>query len=151
MADMELLNAIGTMLDAKLEILEKRIDEKLEALEQRMDAKLEALEQRMDVKLEALEQRINSKLDVMNRRLGNLETRVEAIENSVALIEVRLKKLEVLTENVVIPRIRDIESCYLSTYERYKKDCERMESAFEDIEILKITVHEHSLRLKLCP
>ena len=140
MADMELLNAIGTMLDAKLEILEKRIDEKLEALEQRMDAKLEALEQR-----------INSKLDVMNRRLGNLETRVEAIENSVALIEVRLKKLEVLTENVVIPRIRDIESCYLSTYERYKKDCERMESAFEDIVILKITVHEHSLRLKLCP
>ena len=140
MADMELLNAIGTMLDAKLEILETRIDEKLEALEQRMDAKLEALEQR-----------INSKLDVMNRRLGNLETRVEAIENSVALIEVRLKKLEVLTENVVIPRIRDIESCYLSTYERYKKDCERMESAFEDIEILKITGHELSLRLKLCP
>ena len=140
MADMELLTAIGAMMDAKLEILEKRIDEKLEALEQRMDAKLEALEQR-----------INVKFDLMDRRLSNLESRVESIDNTVGLIEVRLKKLEVLTENVVIPRIRDIESCYLSTYERYKKECERMERAFEDIEILKITVHEHSLRLMLCP
>ena len=145
MIDMELLSAIGDLMDAKFEIFEKKIDAKLEALEQRMDAKLEALEQRMNARFDALEARVAK----VEERVARLEDRVTKLEKQVDDIDGRIKKLEYMVEYMLLPRVRHIEECYLSTYKRYKEYCERMEQAFADIEILKITVHEHSLRLQM--
>lgn len=166
MIDMELLSAIGDLMDAKLEIFEKKIDAKLEALEQRMDAKLEALEQRMNSRFDALEARVAkveegvTKLEVrvakveesvtrLEKQVAKLEDRVAKVEKQVDDIDTRVKKLEYMVEYMLLPRVRLIEECYLSTYKRYKEYCERMEQAFADIDVLKITVHEHSLRLQM--
>lgn len=64
-------------------------------------------------------------------------------------IENRLKRIEVnLLENNVIPRLNTIESCYTDTYNRYKDYGDRMQSAFEDIALLKKVVSEHSVKLQ---
>ncbi len=73
---------------------------------------------------------------------AKLDARLKPIEN-------RVKRIEIdLLENNVIPRLNTIESCYTETYNRYKDYAEKMEAAFEDIEILKKVVSEHSEKLK---
>lgn len=73
---------------------------------------------------------------------AKLDARLKPIEN-------RVKRIEVdLLENNVIPRLNTIESCYTETYNRYKDYADKMAAAFEDIEILKKVVSEHSEKLQ---
>jgi len=141
MANVELLSAISDMLDAKFEAFEKKMDAKMDAKLAPISERLERIEHRLD----GLEQRMEN----VEKRLDSLEQRMENVEKRLDNVEKNLHKLTLLAENVIIPRLREMESCYLSTYERYKQYCERLESLFNDVEILKITVHEHSIRLRL--
>ncbi len=71
------------------------------------------------------------------------------LEARIAPLENRLKRIEVnLLENNVIPRLNTIEACYTDTYNRYKDHADKMESAFQDVEILKKVAMVHSEKLK---
>ena len=64
-------------------------------------------------------------------------------------IESRIKRIEVdLLENNVIPRLNTIESCYTSTFDRYKDSVDDYESMKQDIAIIKKVVAEHSEKLQ---
>ncbi len=63
-------------------------------------------------------------------------------------VKVRVKKIELTQENEVLPRLNTIESCYTSTYDRYKDSVEEHESMKQDIDILKKVVTEHSEKLQ---
>ena len=51
-------------------------------------------------------------------------------------------------ENKVLPRLRTIETCYTSTYDRYKDNVEDYGIMKQDISILKKVVSEHSEKLQ---
>lgn len=118
MADIELLHAIGQMLDTKLQPVCERLD--------RMDERLDGIDER---------------LDCIDKRLTNLEAQVSEVSR-------RVKRLELMIENEIKPRLRTIEECYLSTYRRYVEYSEKMKNAFVDIDILKKTVQHHSVKLQ---
>ena len=71
-----------------------------------------------------------------------LDARLKPLENKLQRIEVDL------LENNVIPRLNTIESCYTDTYSRYKDYADKMQAAFDDIELLKRVVSEHSEKLQ---
>ncbi len=71
-----------------------------------------------------------------------LDARLTPIEN-------RLQRIEVdLLEQNIVPRLDTITSCYTDTYDRYKDYADRMEAVFDDVELLKKVVLEHSQKLK---
>ena len=64
-------------------------------------------------------------------------------------IESRIKRIEVdLLENNVIPRLNTIESCYTSTFDRYKDSVDDYEAIKQDISIMKKVITEHSEKLQ---
>ncbi|MDE6621447.1 MAG: hypothetical protein K2K74_13350 [Lachnospiraceae bacterium] len=70
-----------------------------------------------------------------------LDARLNPIEN-------RIKRIEVdLLESKVIPRLNTIESCYTSTFDRYKDSVEDYEAIKQDISIMKNVITEHSEKL----
>lgn len=71
-----------------------------------------------------------------------LDAKLKPIENKLTRIEVDL------LENNIIPRLSTIESCYTSTYNRYKDYADKMESAFADIELMKKVIADHSEKLQ---
>lgn len=71
-----------------------------------------------------------------------LKSEIEPLKQQLTRIEVDL------LENNVIPRMNTIESCYTSTYQRYKDYADKIESLFVDIDILKKVVSEHSEKLQ---
>lgn len=102
---------------------------------------LQAISELLDEKLEVkLEEKLETKFD------EKFDARLDAkFDEKLAPIENRLKRIEVdLIENNIIPRLNTIEACYLDTSARYIEYTDRMETAFQDIEVLKQVVVEHS-------
>lgn len=64
-------------------------------------------------------------------------------------IEKRIKKVEINQENEIMPRLRTIEACYTSTYDRYAQGVNEIESIVQDIKLLKKVVTEHSAKLQM--
>ena len=123
MVDTEMLSAISDLLEEKLEQkLDAKFDQKLQPLYDKIDS----MEERMDS--------MENRMDSVEKRLGNLEQDVHYIK-------------VVQLENDIRPRLSTIESCYLDTYKRYQKSTEKIDSMAENIEILNLTVSEHSSKL----
>ncbi len=64
------------------------------------------------------------------------------------MMDSKLKPLKLTLENDILPRLQNIESCYTSTYDRYRNTVEDYESMRQDISILKSVVMEHSEKLQ---
>ena len=90
-----------------------------------------AISNMLDDKLDA---KLDSKLD------SKLDAKMKPIEK-------RLTKIEAILEHNILPRLQNIESCYVATYERYQNAADRMEGVVSDVELLKRVVAEHSEKL----
>lgn len=64
------------------------------------------------------------------------------------LLDKKIKPIEILLEQDVLPRLQNIESCYTSTYRRYAAGSEEIDALKADIEIIKNVIAEHSKKLK---
>ena len=121
MTNNELLLSISNLMDTKLNSLEKHMDEKMDAMEIRLNNKIDEVEIRLDCKI-----------DVVEESLGG-----------------RIHRTNLILENQVLPRIKEIESCYLSTYERYKQGNTKIEQLQLDVSIIKDVLLEHTEKLKV--
>ena len=73
----------------------------------------------------------------------------DMMDKKLTPIENRLKRIEVdLLEDKVLPRLNTIESCYTSTFDRYKVSVEDYEAIKQDISIMKKVIQEHSTMLQ---
>lgn len=60
----------------------------------------------------------------------------------------RLKKIELTQENVILPRLQNIEACYTSTFKRYQTGVEQIEGMQTDIDVMRKVIAEHSEKLQ---
>ena len=89
-----------------------------------------AISNMMDTKLRAELQPIKNELQTVKDELQSVKNEVH--------------QMKLYQENVTFPRLDTIESCYTDTYSRYKNYADKMDAAFEDIDLLKKVVTEHS-------
>lgn len=61
----------------------------------------------------------------------------EMMDKKLMPVNDRLKQIELTQENEILPRLQNIESCYLSTYKRYQSGIEQIESMQSDIDVMK--------------
>ncbi|MBQ4530736.1 MAG: hypothetical protein IJA36_09045 [Lachnospiraceae bacterium] len=125
MTNEELLSAISDMLDEKLD---QKLDEKLE---QKLDEKLD--------------QKLDEKLD---QKLEPLKNSITTMQHDIYEIKDKQQQMGLVLENDVLPRLQNIESCYISTYDRYKNSVDDYEVMKQDIDLLKKVVAEHSEKLQ---
>lgn len=59
-----------------------------------------------------------------------------------------IQDIKVTLENDVLPRLQNIESCYISTYRRYSNGINQIEAMQSDIDIMKKVITEHSSKLQ---
>ena len=149
MTDNELLLAISNMLDTKLKPLDVRL-ENLEDRLENLEDRLENLEGRLE-NLEGRLEQVEDRLEKLEGRLEQVEGQIVLISNWMVQIDDRTKKLEVLIEYDIKPRLQNIESCYTSTFDRYKRGVEQIETMQSDVDIMKKVLEDHSKKLqKIC-
>ena len=168
MVDKEMLSAMSDMLDEKLGQKLEPLYDKMDSMEKRMDSieeKLDSVERRLDSveeRLDSVEEKIGcieGEIGSIKVKIGCIEGEIGSIEEEIGTMNKRLDNVEqdvhhikvIQLENSVIPRLSTIESCYVDTYKRYQKDTEKIDGMIQDIDILKLTVSEHSGRLAQLP
>lgn len=87
-------------------------------------------------------------MNALDEKVNALDERMDRLEGRMTSLESAGKKMRVLLENEVLPRLQNIEACYLSTYRRYAEGMEKMEAFQTDMELVKKVVAEHSVKLK---
>ena len=90
----------------------------------------------------------NELLLAISNTLDPIRNDMQSIKQDIQEIKSRVKKIEITQENEILPRLNTIESCYTSTYDRYKNQVETYESMKQDISIIKKVVAEHSEKLQ---
>ena len=83
-----------------------------------------------------------------NELLLAISNMLDPIKEDIQEIKTRVKKIEITQENEILPRLNTIESCYTSTFDRYKDSVDDYESMKQDIAIIKKVVAEHSEKLQ---
>ncbi|MCI9127801.1 hypothetical protein [Parablautia muri] len=90
----------------------------------------------------------NELLLAISNMLDPIRNDMQSIKQDIQEIKTRVKKIEITQENEILPRLNTIESCYTSTYDRYKDNVDTYESMKQDISIIKKVVAEHSEKLQ---
>lgn len=135
MTDNELLLAISNMFEPiRIDIHEIKC--RVTAIEGKVDA--------LDIRLTSVE----NKVDALDIRLTSVEGRLASVESNMAVMNNRIKKIEIVQETEVLPRLNTIESCYTSTFDRYRDSAEDHEMVKQDVSMLKKVVMEHSEKLQ---
>ncbi len=83
-----------------------------------------------------------------NELLLEISKMLDPIRDDIQEIKSRIKKIELMQENQILPRLNTIEACYTSTFDRYKDSVEDYEAMKQDISIIKRVVTEHSEKLQ---
>ena len=162
MGNNELLLAISDMMDQKLESINVRMD----TMEDRLSARIDAL----DAKVDALDTRLSGRIDALDAKVDALDAKVDALDAKIDAVEERLsgdiialdakmaalderlsaniRDVKITMENVLIPRIKHMEQCYLDTSKRYINETGRIDGLVADVQVIKSVVLNHSEQLQ---
>ena len=131
MTNNELLLAISDLLDVKLKAemqsLKNELHEEIRAVRDELHAEIQAVKNELHTEIQAVR-------DELYAEIQSLDARV--------------RLLQLNQENVIMPRLDNIESCYTATFRRYQDYGDKMESVCEDVDLLKKVVMSHSEKLQ---
>ena len=122
MTDHELLSALSDMMDTKL----KPIKDDIKILQDDMKiVKGEIKSMKGDI--------INMKADIkgLQKDMITVKADIKGLKDKMEHVENKLNIISIMHENKIIPRLNDIEQCYLSTYKRYVDTTEKMEKKMD--------------------
>ena len=118
------LIAIESIMDRRFNRVEERLDrmeEKYDQIEGKFD-RMEGKFDRIDEKFAQMDQKIDREIKESELRMSQMmDRKLEPLQKEIHMIRVDL------LENNVIPRLNTIEQCYLSTYNRYAVNADKME------------------------
>lgn len=92
---------------------------------------------------------IREEIQEIREEIREIKEDIREIRSDIQELKNRVKRIELIQENEIMPRLNTIESCYTSTYDRYKDSVEGYEALKADNEVMKKIIMEHSDRLKM--
>ena len=130
----ELYLAISELVDKNSKEMEYHLD--------KIDASLRDELHIMKDEMNIMNDRMNIMNDRVNAMCDELNGKIDILSKDIHNIQLRL-------ENIIEPRLQNIEACYTSTFERYSINVERFDRMQLDIDVLKSVVRKHDQLL--CP
>ena len=119
-----------------------------------------SISQLLDVKLKAEIQPIKNEMQTLRNEIRSVKTELQGeiqavkaelqgeIQAVKAELQAEIHQIKLFQENIMMPRLNTIESCYTSTYDRYKNSIEEYERMQADNELMKEIIMEHSAQLQ---
>ena len=157
MSDNELLLAIADIVGRNTKLLEHRIDRvetslnnKIDEVDQRLSVKIDEVDHRLSAKIDEVDHRLSAKIDEVDQRLSaKIDEVDQRLSNKMDGVDGRVHNIMLRLENIVEPRLNNIESCYTSTYEKYRDGSAKIESIEMNVAVLQSVVKEYGVKLNL--
>ena len=91
---------------------------------------------------------MKSDISELQSDVAELKTNVFELQTNVSKLQFDVTDIKVTKlENGALKTLDDLHSCYVDTFDRYKNGADRFDGAFSDIDNLKVTVTDHSVRI----
>ncbi len=171
MTNNELLLSISDMIDSKLNAGLRLMKNEMQDMKGELQTELRTMEQGLRSDMQKMEQGLRSDMQKMEQELrsdiqelrsdmqtmeqglrSDMQTMEQGLRSDMKKMEQELKSdihmLKLCQENLILPRLNTIESCYTDTYRRYRDDADQMEAVSADVDIMKKVIAEHSQRLQ---
>ena len=164
MTNNELLLAISDMMDTKLKaelqpLRNELQDFRAEMRSEMQDFKTEMRNEMQDFKTEMRNEMRDFKGEMwgkmqnfegkMQNEMQDFKTGMQnEMQNFKGEVHSEIHQIRLFQENIILPRLETIESCYLDTYRRYRDNADRMEAVYEDVDLMKKVLAEHSRQLQ---
>nr|WP_296457478.1 hypothetical protein [uncultured Acetatifactor sp.] len=129
------------------QMMEEMLDRKLDARLKPIEHELKSLKAEVDG-LKAEVKSLKAEVDGLKAEVKGLKAEVDGLKKEVDTLKTEIHQIKLFQENIIMPRLNDIEACYTSTYQRYKDHADRMEQTYEDVALLKKVVASHSEMLQ---
>lgn len=107
-----------------------------------------ALSRLLDVKLHSELCPIKNDLQAVKSESRLTQKDVQMMKGELQATKDEVHQIKLYQENMILPRLETMESCYLDTYNRYKNYADKMDGVFVDVGVLKKVVTEHSEKLQ---
>ena len=143
MTDNELLLSISDMMDKKFQSELQPIKNDLQEMKGRLQ-NVEAEVQEVKGRL----QNVEAEVQEVRTEVQNVKDRLQSVETGLQTVESKVHQMSLFQENVIMPRLCTIESCYTDTYNRYRSYVDKMDGVFVDVELLKSVVSDHTRKLQ---
>ena len=110
-----------------------------------MDVKIGTLHQTMRDEMKEMENSLHGEITGLK---SELQSEMAGMQHEMAGMKADICALKMQNENDIIPRLQNIESCYVDTSKRFYMELGQMEDLKQDVDVLKKVVAEHSERLQ---
>ncbi len=142
MTNNELLLSISDMIDSKLNAGLRLMKNEMQDMKGELQTELRTMEQGLRSDMQTMEQGLRSDMQKMEQGLrSDMQKMEQELKSDIHM-------LKLCQENLILPRLNTIESCYTDTYRRYRDDADQMEAVSADVDIMKKVIAEHSQRLQ---
>ena len=118
-------------------------NELLLAMSEMMKSQMEPFKEEMR---EMITETVKSEMEPFKEEVREMIT--ETVKTEIEPLEKDVKEMKLLIENDVLPRLQNIESCYVTTYEIFRNKAEQIDTMQTDVDMLKLVVTEHSEKLQ---
>ena len=98
--------------------------------------------------MQAQIQELRAQMQEMQAQMQKMRAQIQELQAQMQEMQAESLQMKLFQENVMMPRLRTIEACYLSTYEKYKNSAEGYEALQADNELMKQVIMEHSAQLQ---
>ena len=129
MADNELLLAISDMMDKKLDTRLKPMEDSLQTVKEGLQA-------------------VKEEVQTVKEDLKSVKEEVQTVKEDLKSVKDEMHQIKLYQENVIMPRLQNIESCYTDTFRRYQSGVVQIDTMQVDIDVMKSVIREHSDKLQ---
>ena len=140
-----LLGEISGMLENMQNSLRSEIAETRETLHAEIAETRDSLQSSLRAEITETRETLHAEIAETRDSLQS-SLRAEIAETRDSL-QSQLTQINLTLEQNVVPRLNTIESCYVSTYERYSQGINQLESIQSDILVMKDVIMKHSTQL----
>lgn len=117
-------------------------NEDLLAISKLLDVKLKAEILPMKNEIQSLRNELHAEIQAVK---SELHAEIQAVKSE---LQTEIQQIKMFQENIIMPQLNTISSCYTSTFDRYKDSVEGYEALQADNEIMKQIIMEHSEKLQ---
>lgn len=136
----DLVLSISDMMDGKFATFKEEIYLRMEDLETNLNQKMSTLETTLNSRMDKLESSLNSRMDKIDSRMDRIDSRMDSLESD-------LKSIKLTQENVIVPRLNNIEKTYNDSYFYYRERMTHIENPDMDIPVIKSALIKHGERI----
>ena len=143
------LLAISQLLDVKLKAEIQPIKNEIQTLRNEIQSvktelhgEIQAVKTELQAEIQTVKVGLHGEIQTVK---AELQTEIQSVK---AELQTEIQQIKMFQENIMMPRLDTIESCYTSTYNRYKDSVEGYEMLQADNELMKNIIMEHSEQLQ---